>query len=198
MTPILPPADTGAIYLNVRVLLGIIIGLGLTHLLRHVARIIEHPGRYRVYWVHLVWVASVFLFLLHFWWWEFRLSAMTSWSFAAYLFVALYALLLYLLCVFVLPESLEDYTGWRDYYYARRRWFFGTFALIYVFDLADTWLKGGAYFESLGPEYPARMVVHVVLFLVAIATPRPGFHAALAVLVLLYQVSWIVRLYEFI
>ncbi|MET0231643.1 MAG: hypothetical protein ABW186_11985 [Rhodanobacteraceae bacterium] len=198
MTPTLPPADTGAIYLNVRVLLGIIIGLGLTHLLRHVARIIEHPGRHRVYWVHLVWVASVFLFLLHFWWWEFRLSSMTAWSFAAYLFVALYALLLYLLCVFVLPESLDDYTGWRDYYYARRRWFFGTFALIYVFDLADTWLKGGAYFESLGPEYPLRSVAHVVLFLVAIATPRPGFHATLAVLVLLYQVSWIVLLYEFI
>jgi hypothetical protein len=194
----LAPADTGAIYLNVRVLLGIIVGLGLTHVLRHVARIIEHPGKHRVYWVHLVWVLSVFLFLLHFWWWEFRLSSMAQWTFEVYLFVALYALLLYLLCVFVFPESLEDYTGYRDYFYARRRWFFGTFALVYVVDLVDTWLKGSAYFEALGPEYLVRNLAHVALFLIAIATPRPGFHAALAVLVLLYQISWIVRLYEII
>lgn len=41
--------------------------------------------------------------MLHFWWWEFRLSAMTAWRFNPYLFIVPDALLRYLLCVFVLP-----------------------------------------------------------------------------------------------
>lgn len=35
------------------VLRGVVIGLALTHLLQGVAKIIEHPGRARVWWVHL-------------------------------------------------------------------------------------------------------------------------------------------------
>ena len=196
-TPTLP-ADTGSVYLHVRVLLGMIVGLGLTHLLRQVARIVEHPNKYRVYWVHLVWVLSVFLFLLHFWWWEFRLSAMTQWTFNLYLFVALYALLLYLLCVFILPDSMEGYADYSEYFYSRRAWFFGTLAVVYVVDFADTLVKGQTYLSQFGVEYPLRNIVHVVLCLVAIATPRKRFHAAFAVLAVLYQLSWIVRQFEII
>lgn len=197
-TPTLAPADTGAIYLHVRVLLGMIVGLGLTHLLRHVARIVEHPNAKRVYWVHLLWVLSVFLFLLHFWWWEFRLSAMVQWTFNLYLFVALYALLLYLLCVFILPDSLDGYIDYRDYFYSRRRWFFGALAVVYVVDFADTWFKGQAYLEGFGLEYPIRNIAHVVACLIAIATARTWFHATFVILAVLYQLSWIVRQFEII
>ena len=199
MTPsTLPAADAGALYLHVRVLLGMIVGLGLTHLLRHVARIVDHPRQTRVCWVHLVWVLFVFVYLLHFWWWEFRLSALTPWTFAVYLFVALYALLLYLLCVFILPDSLEGYAGYREYFYSRRRWIFGTLAVVYVVDFVDTWIKGAAYLESFGPEYPVRTIAYVIACLVAIATARPWFHAAFAIAALVYQLSWIARQYELI
>ena len=40
--------------------------------------------------------------------------------------------------------------------------------------------------------------MYVVLCLVAIATPRKGYHAAFAVLALVYQLSWIVRQFEII
>jgi len=194
----LAPADAGALYLHVRVLLGMIVGLGLTHLLRHVARIVDHPKQTRVYWVHLVWVLFVFVYLLHFWWWEFRLSALTPWTFEIYLFVALYALLLYLLCVFILPDSLDGYDGYRAYFYSRRRWIFGTLAVVYVVDFVDTLIKGSAYLESFGPEYPIRTVAYVIACLIAIATARPRFHAVFAVAALLYQLSWIARQYELI
>jgi len=196
--PTLTPADTGSVFLHVRVLLGMIVGLGLTHLLRHFARIVEHPRGARVYWVHLLWVLSVFLFLLHFWWWEFRLSATTEWTFNLYLFVAMYALLLYLLCVFILPESLNDYADYRDYFYSRRQWFFGTLAIVYAVDLADTWAKGAAYFEGFGPEYPIRNVVHIAACLVAMATRKPWYHATFVIAALLYQLSWIARQFEII
>jgi len=160
-------ADSSQVFLHVRVLLGMIVSLGLAHLLRQFARIAEHPRDKRVYWVHLLWVLSVFLFLLHFWWWEFRLSAIVAWTFNLYLFVALYALLLYLLCVFVLPDSLHDYADYRDYYYSRRRWFFGMLAAVYVVDYVDTFLKGVQYLHGFGAEYPARNVLHIAACIVA-------------------------------
>lgn len=190
--------DSSQLFLHVRVLLGMIVGLGLTHLLRQIARIIEHPRDKRVYVVHLLWVFSVFLYLLHFWWWEFRLSAIADWTFNLYLFVAIYALLLYLLCVFVLPESLHGYVDFREYYYSRRRWFFGTFVAIYLVDCADTLFKGAEYLRGFGIEYPLRIALLVTGCLVAIATRNERYHATFVVLAVLYQLSWIARQFEVI
>jgi hypothetical protein len=47
------------LYLHIRVVVSILVGFSLTHLLRGVARIVQHPGREKVYWVHLVWVDTV-------------------------------------------------------------------------------------------------------------------------------------------
>jgi len=46
--------------------------------------------------------------LLHFWWWEFRLIAVRQWTFPLYLFIALYAVLLFLLCVLLFPEQMTE------------------------------------------------------------------------------------------
>lgn len=49
-------------YMQVRVLFTIILGLGVSRLLRGVARIVQHPKEYKVYWVHLLWSLFVFLY----------------------------------------------------------------------------------------------------------------------------------------
>ena len=183
-------------FLHMRIVLGMVVGLGLTHLLRQFARIIEHPGRKRVYWVHLVWAASMFLYLLSFWWWEYRLSLVTQWTFNLYLFVTVYALLLYLLCTLVLPENIDEYQDWRDYFYARRAWFFGFLAAAYLIDLADTRVKGAAYFAAVGHEMLVRDVAYAVFSLAAIATRNPRFHATFALAGLAYQLVFIARQFE--
>ncbi len=184
------------LFLHVRVLMGMIVGLGLTHLLRGVARIIEHPRRLQVYWVHLLWVLSMFLYLLHFWWWEFRLEQLQHWSFNRYFFIAIYALLLYLACALLLPERLDDYRDYREYFYSRRRWLFATLALVYLVDLGDTWLKGDAYLRSFGTEYLVRNASYVVACVLAATVRSPVYHAAFVVAGLVYQASWIVRQFE--
>ncbi len=192
-----PHPDTlASLFLHVRVLLGMVVGLGLTHLIRHFARIIDRPVRERTYWVHLVWAVSMFLYLLHFWWWEFRLAGSVHWTFMLYLYVALYALLLYLLCAIIFPDSLEGYAGYEEYFHSRRKWFFGLLALAYVADLGDTWIKGREYFASFGPELELRSLVYVAMCLVAITTDNRRFHAFFAVASLIYQLSWIVRQFE--
>ena len=42
-----------------------------------------------------------------------------------YVFVVGYAMFLYLLSVILFPDDLGEYSGFRDYFYARRRWFLG-------------------------------------------------------------------------
>jgi hypothetical protein len=191
-----PQSPTGDVYLHVRVLLGMVVGLGMTHLLRHFARIVVHPTTVKVYGIHLVWVFSMFLFLLHFWWWEFHLAAIHAWNFNLYLFVVIYALLLYLLCALILPEQMDDYSGYREYFYSRKGWFFAVMAVVYVLDYVDTAIKGGAYLHSFGIEYPIRNISYIVLCLVAMRTRQTWFHATFAVASVLYQLSWIARAFE--
>ncbi len=193
--PISLADSTATLYLHVRVLLGIVVGFGLTHLLRNFARIIDQPVRRKVYWVHLVWAVSMFVYLLHFWWWEFLLSQQSHWSFGIYLFVTLYALLLYLLCAVIFPDALDSETDYETYFFSRRAWFFGLLGLVYIVDIGDTWLKGPAYLARLEPEYFVRNATYVVLCVVAIATSNRRFHASFAVLGLAYQISFIVRHY---
>jgi len=144
-----------AIYLHIRVLIGILVGLSLRHLLTGAVQLIQHPGRYKIYWVHLAWVSFIFLYLIHFWWWEFHLEAITAWTFVVYFILILYGLLLYLLSALLFPVDLTDYEGFKDYFYSRRRWFFGSLAAIFVIDIFDTLIKGAAYLHGIGPALTA-------------------------------------------
>lgn len=185
-------------FAHIRILIGMIVGLGLTHLLRNFAEIIEQPGQRRVYWIHLAWALFVFLYMLHFWWWEFRLTHVTPWSFNLYLFISLYALLLYLLCAFTFPSSADRHLDHREYFYSRRSWFFGALGLIYAVDMWDTWIKGPDYFYGLGTEYVVRNVSHAALCLIAMFVRSSVFHGAFALSALAYQISWIARQFEFV
>jgi hypothetical protein len=66
----------------------------------------------------------------------------------------------------------------------------------YVADLFDTLVKGRTYFDQLGWEYLARAGVYVALCGVAMATRNRAFHRLFAAANLVYQVSWILRLYN--
>lgn len=45
------------LYLHVRVLIALILGLSVTRLVSGIAALVQHPGRYRIWPVHLGWVA---------------------------------------------------------------------------------------------------------------------------------------------
>jgi len=156
------------LYSHVRVLFSIVLGLGVSQLLRGLARILQHPRQFRAYWVHLLWALFLFLYMIHFWWWEFRLRNVAQWTFPLYFFVALYAVVLYLLCTLLFPDDMSDYQGFEDYFYSRKGWIFGLLALLFVVDVGDTLIKGLPYFRALGPVYYFRTVSVLVLSVLAI------------------------------
>ncbi|MET0517952.1 MAG: hypothetical protein ABW005_03850 [Burkholderiaceae bacterium] len=185
-----------AYFLHVRTVLSMVVSLAIARVLTGFARIVQHPGRQRTYWVHLVWGVSLLLSLVHFWWWEFALIRLPSWRIEAYVFIIGYAALYYFLCAILFPDDLAEYAGYRDYFYSRRRWFFGLLALSYAMDVGDTWLKGADYLRAQGLEYPLRTAIGIALALAAAIARDARFHAVLVIAYLVYQVSWILRLYE--
>jgi hypothetical protein len=177
----------------VMVLASVIIGLGITHLLTGVAAMAQHPGRAKIYWVHLVWVGATFLRAIFWWWFEFEFSTVAQWTFSLYFFVLAYALLIYSWCALLIPRDLTGYDGYKDYFYSRRSWFFGVGLAAVFADFADTLLKGFAHFASLGWPYVSLQLLWTALFVIGLRTRNERFHAMFALIavtaLLIYPVT---------
>ena len=189
------PVSGPDIYPHVRLVISMVVSLSIARLLTGAARFIQHPNQ-RIYPVHLGWAGFMLLYLIHFWWWEYRLAAISQWSFALFFFVVAYAILLFLLCTLLFPDQLKDYSGYEDYFYSRRKWFFGILAATFAFDIVDTGLKGTQRFTDLGAEYPIRIALYIVVCIFAMRSQDRRFHAGLVIATLVYQTSWILRLFN--
>ncbi len=189
------PESNPDVYSHVKVVISIIVGLGITTLLKGFAVFVQHPKREKVSLLHLGWAASLLLWIIHFWWWEFRLAMVPQWTFEIYFFVILYAILFYFLSTLLFPSDLKDYSGYEDYFLSRRKWFFGFLAATFVADIIDTGLKGSAYIHSFGIEYPIRIAASLVLCVIAMITKNRRIQLTLLAISFLYQISFIVRLY---
>ena len=118
------------------------------------------------------------------------------WTFGVYLFVVCYAIILFLLCAPLFPDSMQDYKGYEDYFLSKRAWLFGVLASAYLLDVVDTLLKGEEHFALYGNVYFVRTPLLVILCLAAIATDNRMFHGVFVAFALLYQASWIWRLFD--
>ena len=141
-------------------------------------------------------MGSILLELVHFWWWQFALFHLESWTFGVFFFLIAYTVVLFLLAALLFPDNLAEYAGYEDFFLQRRQWFFGLFAASFVFDLIDSLLKGQAHWDRFGIEYYIQVPIGVALCGLAIWTANRRVHLALVSLHLLYQLSWIFRLFN--
>jgi hypothetical protein len=190
------PAPNPDLYTHVRVVISIIVGLCITTLLSGFARFVQHPRRERVSILHLGWAVSLLFWIIHFWWWEFRLSMVPQWTFANYFFVILYAILFYFLCTVLFPSDLKDYSGYEDYFLSRRKWFFGFLAATFLADVIDTSLKGSAYLHSFGIEYPIRIIANLIICVIAMFTSNRRIQLTLLAVAFLYHIALIILVYS--
>lgn len=182
------------VFIHVRIVMGTVIGLGLTRLLMGTAGLIQHPQRAKLSLIHLLWVFSISVELILFWWWEYDLSQLPSWNFGIFAFLIGYAVTLFALAALLFPDNLTEYDGYEDFFIKRRHWFFGIFALTFVFDLVDTMIKGAPYFDAMDSTYVVQIPFGLALSAIAIWTPNRRFHLAFVVLHLLYQ-AWSIAFY---
>jgi len=101
-----------------------------------------------------------------------------------------------MICAILYPDDLEGYKGYEDYFYSRKKWFFGLLAICFTADLVDTAIKGMNYFLRVNTEYYLRFIIHVFLFFMAMRTDNKKFHTGLVIVLILYEMSYILRFYN--
>lgn len=188
-------ADAHELFPHVRIVMGMIIGLGMTRLLMTVAGIIQHPKRSPISAIHLLWIASILTELVLFWWWEFSLFKLEYWTFGVTLFLIFYAITLFLLAALLSPDNIAEYNGYEDFFLKRRYWFFGLFATTFILDIIDTYIKGGPYAGRFGLDYFIQVPLGATLCILAISSTNRRIHLAVVLTHIAYQVYWISRFF---
>lgn len=181
------------LFAHIRIVMGMVIGLGIARLLTGVAGLIQHPDRYKASLLHLLWVASILIELVLFWWWEFELSRITHWSLGAFLFLIGYAVVLYLLAALLFPDNINEYASYEAFFLKRRRWFFSLFALTFLLDIVDTLIKGTDHFDGLVRDYLIQVPIGLALCAAACTFTNRRVHIAIVLAHLAYQGYWIGR-----
>ena len=179
---------------HVRIVLGMVIGLAIARVLTGIAGLIQHPAQYRASLLHLLWVGSILFELVLFWWWEFALSRIGEWTFQVFVFLIAYAIALYLLAALLFPDHIERYGGYQAFFLQRRRWFFGVFAVTFLFDVADTLIKGTEYWSRFSADYLVQVPIGLAICLAGFMLRRPVQQIALAMAHIGYQIYWVGRI----
>ncbi|MBE7732296.1 hypothetical protein [Devosia faecipullorum] len=180
---------------HVRVVMGTVIGLGITRLLMTVAGIIQHPMRGKVSALHMFWVGSMLLELILFWWWEFALRSFQFWSFGVVLFLMIYAITLFLMAALLSPDNISEYKGYEDFFLKRRNWFFGLLATTFLLDLVDTMIKGEAHWTRFDWTYFAQVPIGLLLCIIAWKSRDRRVHLIIVGLHLLHQLALVLNFF---
>ena len=186
------PVSAHDIFPHIRIVLGMVIGLGVTRLLSGLARIGPIPALFGASGLGCVGALDAGAFLVV----GVRPVPDRDLDLRKVPVHHLYAVTLFLLCALLFPDSMLDYTSYEDFFYSRRAWFFGLLAATYLLDVIDTLLKGPEHFARFGVEYLFRTPVFVTLCVIAILVSDRRFHIAFVAAALVYQISFILRLFD--
>ena len=187
----------------VMVLVSIIVALAITHLLMAIAETIHRirglgePIKLDI--VYALWIGYVFIWLVSFWWWEFKFQeTAVKWSLGLYFFIVAYAALLFLLATILVPHRMRGVSNGYEYFMQGRKWFFGLLILIVPIDIADSFLKGDDY--SLRVAYEFRLFgasiwiswgPPLIAYIAGIVAKRRAFQLAAAILAFTGQLIYL-------
>jgi len=172
------------------VLISIIVGLGVTHILSGlgaaVHRLRGHGPPIHLEITYLTWVAFIFFQLVFFWWWEFKWSELApELGIGLFLFLVLYAVVLFSLVVILVPHQLSVVDDSWDYFLSIRSWFYGGLLIMNAVDLADTLMKGVEWDTRF--SYLSFWTAVTVAGVVGLTTTRRSVHTAFAITLLVWN-----------
>ncbi|MBC5799448.1 MAG: hypothetical protein GIX03_03245 [Candidatus Eremiobacteraeota bacterium] len=126
------------------VLLSIIIGLGMSHLLGAMVRVIHNRSGTALYLPSIVWAANLFLLLTLVWWADFNLTRHQHWTFPIFLCTLSIPAAVYAASGLILPTGeAQTQTNMRSAYEENRRWFFSLIAFAIALSFVQTYLLDG-------------------------------------------------------
>lgn len=107
-------------YEFVMMMMSIIVGLGVTELLRNVARQIQCRAGSKQYWLHSVVAALIFFSLLQAWWESWSLLNTEDWNFLIVLLLLSGPIGIYIISHLLFPNDVEG-ANFEEHYYNNSR-----------------------------------------------------------------------------
>ena len=169
------------------VLVSLVLGLGLTHLLLGVARMIHRRGEFKSDPAHTLWTVAVFWVLILNWWVFFQNRDFEAWSFEVFLVVIVWAVLYFLLAVLLFPPDIGGGEDYSELFERNRKWFLSIFVASSLADMLLTASRG----DLLDPPIYLPFALHLVLLgILGIVIQSRRFQVGLAAWVVGVSLTW--------
>jgi len=185
------------IFVHIRIIIGMILGLSVARLVTGVTRFIQHPGKEKIDLIHFGWVIFIFLSIIHFWWFEFALTRITRWTFEEYLLLISYAVVFVMLASIAFPDNIGDHRRLEQYFRDRNTLFYSLLLIMFLVDILDTLIKGTDYYEKFyGWYYPVRQGLLIAGTIGALIVKSERYQVLFVAFALVFQVVWIASLFD--
>ena len=126
-----------SIFEYLMVMVAIILGLGVTQLLRGLGKMASGSQRFTP-----VTLWAVILFYLHIqvWWGFWDFSATQEWTQFGFTFILLVPCSLFAATELLVPLGTTPDTDWRTHFFRVRQWFFGVMLIFELLAIASSWI----------------------------------------------------------
>ena len=175
------------------VLVSVILGLGVTHMLAGVSKIIQARGKVTPYWVHFLWTANVLIAIFAVWWGMFWWSTLAQWNFFQFAFICAFCILLFLQAAMLYPWEFREGLNFEKHFMDNRRWLFGFLIVGWVTDVPETAYKASSGLREMPTLYLLFVGWILVLCLSAAISRNRKIHAAVAVLYFLSLTGYLTQ-----
>lgn len=164
------------------VLVSVIMGLGITHLATGATKLIQHREDVRLYLPHALWTINILVYILLIWWGMFWWSGHEDWYAYEYLFITLYAIVLFFLASMLYPWDMSKDINVREYFFKNRLWFFGALFFAWCIDVPQTLIMAREDLRPVPQEYSLFIGLQLALAATGIIMRKHIVHLLLPLL----------------
>lgn len=119
-------------FIHMRIINGMGISLCLSRILIFLSRFIQHPTKHKISKVHMGWVFVILLWIIQFWWDYLFDSSKKVYDVYTYIVDLSYVFGLFFITVTLTPDDVNEYGGYEEYFFSRKKWLFSFFVIINV------------------------------------------------------------------
>lgn len=114
-----------------------------------------------------------------------------EWTIGVYFFLVMYAVVLFLIAVILVPRTWDGVTDLGEFFLRRRVWFYSLCIVGDLLDVLDSWLKGGVDYivNETGPWVIVYWLAAIALSAIGIRARSLRYHATAGVILLLLDLA---------
>jgi hypothetical protein len=176
------------------VLVAIIVGIGFTHLLLSIGRVLGETKSVNMTPVHSVWTGNILLMLVGFWWWAISLREMHEWIFLQLIFLLLDVSLWCLMAAILFPVAIPPNYDLGLHFARKRKAFFSILVMLAIADPLTSMILGVEHLADLGWPYLHWMLACLIGGILAIRFDNERFQLGFAIYwgisLLAFTLSW--------